>query len=68
MQTPAQVHGAKVQIIYELSKKNALFRAFLCLEDAASRYCLEVIGWDLSEWDSSSSPRSNEQRKLRIPD
>ena len=36
MQTsPAQVHGAKVQIYFGLSKKNALFRAFLCLEDAA---------------------------------
>ena len=42
--SPAQVHGAKVQIYFGLSKKNALFRAFFSLEDAASRYCLEVRG------------------------
>ena len=42
--SPAQVHGAKVQIYFGLSKKNALLLAFFSLEDAASRYCLEVIG------------------------
>ena len=34
--------AAKVQIYFGLSKKNALFRAFFSLEDAASRYCLEA--------------------------
>ena len=41
----AQLCVAKLQYFFGLSKKNALFRAFLCLEDAASRYCLEVIGY-----------------------
>ena len=43
---------AKVVKYFELSKKNALLLAFFSLEDAASHYCLEVIGWDLPEWDS----------------
>ena len=34
--SPAQVHGAKVIHFFELSKKNALLGAFLCLEDAAN--------------------------------
>ena len=42
-----------------MSKKNALFRAFLCLEDAASRYCLEIIGWDLPEYDSGVMNKEN---------
>ena len=36
--------GAKVQLFFEICKKNALLLAFFSLEDAASRYCLEVIG------------------------
>ena len=37
---------------FGLCKKNTLLLAFFSLEDAASRYCLEAIGWDLPEWDS----------------
>ena len=60
MQTsPAQVHGAKVQIYFGLSKKNALFCAFFSLEDAASRYCLEAIGWGLPEFDSGLMDKEN---------
>ena len=43
---------AKLRYFFELSKKNALLCAFFSLEDAASRYYLKVIGWDLPEWDS----------------
>ena len=48
----SDLHGTKVQIYFGLSKKNALLLAFFSLEDAASRYCLEAIGWDLPEFDS----------------
>ena len=67
----SDLHGAKVQIYFGLSKKNALLLAFFSLEDAASRYCLEAIGWGLPEFDSGQMDKeawiASARMRMRCP-